>query len=89
MLEINNCCKSFGNQTVLQDVSMTIPNGSIIGVSGASGIGKSTLAKILCGVTAPDAGAVFLDGGAPSDYNIVYSRKGTAFRYASIVFSTA
>ena len=62
MLEIKNCCKSFGNQTVLQDVSMTIPDGSIIGIFGASGIGKSTLAKILCGVTAPDAGAVFLDG---------------------------
>ena len=62
MLEINNCCKSFGNQTVLQDVSMTIPNGSIIGVSGASGIGKSTLAKILCGVMPPDAGEVSLDG---------------------------
>ena len=62
MLEIKNCCKSFGNQTVLQDVSLTIPDGSIIGVSGASGIGKSTLAKILCGMTAPDAGAVFLDG---------------------------
>ena len=62
MLEINNCCKSFGNQTVLQDVSMTIPDGSIIGMFGESGIGKSTLAKILCGVTAPDAGAVFLDG---------------------------
>lgn len=62
MLEINNCCKSFGNQTVLQDVSMTIPDGSIIGVSGASGIGKSTLAKILCGVTKPDKGEAFLDG---------------------------
>ena len=62
MLEIKNCCKSFGNQTVLQDVSLNIPDGSIIGVSGASGIGKSTLAKILCGVTAPDAGEVFLDG---------------------------
>ena len=62
MLEIKNCCKSFENQTVLQDVSLNIPAGSIIGVSGASGIGKSTLAKILCGVTAPDAGAVFLDG---------------------------
>ena len=62
MLEIKNCCKAFGDQTVLQDVSMTIPDGSIIGVSGASGIGKSTLAKILCGVTAPDAGEVFLDG---------------------------
>ena len=62
MLEIKNCCKSFENQTVLQDVSLTIHDGSIIGVSGASGIGKSTLAKILCGVTAPDAGEIFLDG---------------------------
>ena len=62
MLEIKNCCKSFGNQTVLQDVSLTIPGGSIIGIFGASGIGKSTLAKILCGVTAPTAGEIFLDG---------------------------
>ncbi len=75
MLEINNCCKSFGNQTVLQDVSMTIPNGSIIGVSGASGIGKSTLAKILCGVTAPDAGAVFLDGKLLVSPKEAYDRK--------------
>ena len=62
MLEIKNCCKSFGNQKVLDDVSMTIPDGSIIGILGASGIGKSTLAKILCGVTKPDKGEAFLDG---------------------------
>ena len=62
MLEIKNCCKSFGSQTVLQNVSLNIPAGSIIGVSGASGIGKSTLAKILCGVTKPDKGEAFLDG---------------------------
>ena len=62
MLEIKNCCKAFGSQTVLQNVSLNIPAGSIIGVSGASGIGKSTLAKILCGVTVPDAGGIFLDG---------------------------
>ena len=75
MLEIKNCCKSFGNQPVLQDVSMTIPNGSIIGVSGASGIGKSTFAKILCGVTAPDAGAVFLDGKLLVSQKEAYDRK--------------
>lgn len=75
MLEIKNCCKSFGNQTVLQDVSLNIPNGSIIGVSGASGIGKSTLAKILCGVTAPDAGAVFLDGKLLVSPKEAYDRK--------------
>lgn len=75
MLEINNCCKSFGNHTVLQDVSLTIPDGSIIGVFGASGIGKSTLAKILCGVTAPDAGAVFLDGKLLVSPKEAYDRK--------------
>ena len=75
MLEINNCCKSFGNQTVLLDVSLTIPDGSIIGVSGASGIGKSTLAKILCGVMPPDAGAVFLDGKLLVSQKEAYDRK--------------
>ena len=75
MLEIKNCCKSFGSQTVLQDVSLNIPDGSIIGVSGASGIGKSTLAKILCGVTAPDAGAVFLDGKLLVSQKEAYDRK--------------
>lgn len=75
MLEIKNCCKSFENQTVLQDVSLTIPDGSIIGMFGASGIGKSTLAKILCGVTAPDAGAVFLDGKLLVSQKEAYDRK--------------
>ena len=75
MLEIKTCCKSFGSQTVLQNVSLNIPAGSIIGVSGASGIGKSTLAKILCGVTAPDAGAVFLDGKLLVSQKEAYDRK--------------
>ena len=75
MLEINNCCKSFGNHTVLQDVSLTIPDGSIIGVFGASGIGKSTLAKILCGVMPPDAGEVFLDGKLLVSPKEAYDRK--------------
>ena len=75
MLEINNCCKSFGSQTVLQNVSLNIPAGSIIGVSGASGIGKSTLAKILCGVMPPDAGEVSLDGKLLVSQKEAYDRK--------------
>ena len=75
MLEIKSCCKSLGSQTVLQDVSLNIHDGSIVGVSGASGIGKSTLAKILCGVTAPDAGAVFLDGKLLVSSKEAYDRK--------------
>ena len=75
MLEIKTCCKSFGNQTVLQDVSLHIPGGSVIGIFGASGIGKSTLAKILCGVTAPDAGEVSLDGQLLVSEKEAYDRK--------------
>ena len=75
MLEIKTCCKSFGSQTVLQNVSLNIPAGSIIGVSGASGIGKSTLAKILCGVMPPDAGEVFLDGKLLVSPKEAYDRK--------------
>ena len=75
MLEIKTCCKSFGSQTVLQNVSMTIPDGSIIGMSGASGIGKSTLAKILCGVMPPDAGEVSLDGKLLVSQKEAYDRK--------------
>ena len=83
MLEIKNCCKSFGNQKVLDDVSMTIPDGSIIGIFGASGIGKSTLAKILCGVTAPDAGKIFLDGQLLVSEKSSYDRRrGLAIQMA-------
>lgn len=41
---------------------MSVPGGKIVGVFGASGIGKSTLAKLLCGVLRPDAGTILLDG---------------------------
>lgn len=75
ILEIKSCCKSLGSQTVLQDVSLNIHDGSIVGVSGASGIGKSTLAKILCGVTAPDAGEIFLDGQLLLSKKEAYDRK--------------
>ena len=75
MLEIKTCCKSFGSQTVLQNISLSIPAGSIIGVSGASGIGKSTLAKILCGVMPPDAGEVSLDGKLLVSPKEAYDRK--------------
>lgn len=81
MLEIQNCCKSFGDRPVLQDVSLTVPDGRILGIFGASGIGKSTLAKILCGVTLPDAGEIFLNGQLlASGKNIYDRRRGLAIQ---------
>ena len=75
MVEIKNCCKSFGSQIVLQDVTLSIPDGKIIGIFGASGIGKSTLAKILCGVTHPDGGEISLDAQLLVSGKTTYDRR--------------
>ena len=55
---VEHICKSFGAQTVLNDVTLTIPEGQVLGLLGPNGAGKSTLMKILIGLWAPDSGSV-------------------------------
>lgn len=58
MIYVENLKKSFQGKLIFEHVDLEIPKGQIIGLYGKSGIGKSTLAKVLCGVTKPDAGTV-------------------------------
>lgn len=55
---IEHIHKSFGAQHVLNDVTLTIPEGQVLGLLGPNGAGKSTLMKILIGLWAPDSGTV-------------------------------
>lgn len=75
MISIQHVDKAFNGSPVLQDISFDIPDGQIFGVFGKSGIGKSTLAKVLCGVYPPDAGAVTLDGQTLASANHPYDRR--------------
>lgn len=62
-IQVENLCYSYdGTHPVLADVNMTIPKGSIIGLKGMSGGGKTTFANILLGLLQPDAGSVRVDG---------------------------
>ena len=58
MVSIQHISKSFGSQKVLNDVSLEIPAGQIVGLLGPNGAGKSTLMKILIGLWSADSGTI-------------------------------
>lgn len=67
MLTVKNLQKTFhtgktDGLIVLSDISFTLGDGERLALSGASGVGKSTVARILTGLETPDGGNVFLDG---------------------------
>mgnify|MGYP006335329827 FL=1 len=62
ILEVKNVSKQFGDYTALNNVTFTIPEGSIYGLLGPNGAGKTTLIRIINQITMPDSGEVFLDG---------------------------
>ena len=55
MIRVEHVHKRFGKQEVLKDVSLTIPDGQVLGLLGPNGAGKSTLMKILVGLWKPDS----------------------------------
>ena len=61
-IEVRNVSKSFGGKAILQDVSLSIEQGTAVGLVGANGSGKSVLFKIICGFEKPDQGSVYVRG---------------------------
>ncbi len=62
MIELNGVSMSYGKIRSLENVSATVRDGSIFGLIGSNGSGKSTMLRILCGVIRPDCGSVTYDG---------------------------
>ena len=62
MIEIRNLHKSFGDKVVINDLTLTINDGSLFGLVGINGAGKSTLLRLLSGVYNADSGEIYYDG---------------------------
>jgi sulfate transport system ATP-binding protein len=59
-IEVQNVTKSYGDNVVLDDVSIAVPDGSLTALLGPSGGGKSTLLRVIAGLEEPDAGTVVI-----------------------------
>ena len=60
VIEVTNLNKSFGEKALIEDLSFTIPKGSIVGIIGGNGAGKTTFLRMLVGDEKPDSGSIEL-----------------------------
>jgi len=60
VLELEHVSKGFGDELLIDDLSLSVPKGAIVGIIGGNGAGKSTLFRMICGTEQPDSGSIRL-----------------------------
>jgi ribose transport system ATP-binding protein len=83
-LEIRNISKSFGSNKALDQVSLTVGKGEIVGLLGQNGSGKSTLVGILAGYHLPQRGGEVVIDGKVADLPVVRSDHGLSFVFQDL-----
>jgi sulfate/thiosulfate transport system ATP-binding protein len=83
-INVQNVTKKFGTFVALDNVSVTVPTGSLCALLGPSGSGKTTLLRILAGLEIPDSGAVFAHGDNVTDVNARERDMGFVFQHYAL-----
>ena len=86
MLELKNLSFDVSaegeNKEIIRDVSLTIPDGMLVAVTGPNGGGKSTLARLIAGIERPSAGQILLNGEDITDLSITErARRGISYAF--------
>jgi len=68
-LQVENLSLQYGNQTILNDVSFSIPKGKIIGLLGPNGAGKSSIIKVLSGLVFPKTGKLYINNTLQNSFS--------------------
>lgn len=74
-IRIQNVIFSYGNNRVLNDITIDIPKNHTIALVGESGSGKTTLANMIAGLIKPDSGSILVDKVSLDSYNLDSFRK--------------
>jgi ABC-2 type transport system ATP-binding protein len=72
---VEHLSKSYGQQLALNDLSLSVNSGEIVGLIGPNGAGKSTLMKIICSLIMPSSGQVKINGISVNEYSGEIKRK--------------
>ena len=73
-LALHNVCKRYGDQTVLDQISLKVTSGEIFGLLGPNGAGKTTLMKLIAGLSLPDSGHVEVLGAGSARDRLPFKR---------------
>lgn len=90
VLSCNNLNKSFGIDTILENISFTVNEGDKVGIIGVNGTGKTTLFKVLSGIYGYDSGDIYLGKGVEIGYleqNTNFQSEKTIYEEVLEVFS--
>lgn len=82
MLSCNNVTKSFGVETILEDISFSISEGDKVGIVGVNGTGKTTLFKIITGIYGYDSGEIYTS----KDCRMGYLEQNTNFHSDKTIY---
>ena len=86
MLQINNLSFAVSddsaNKEIIKDISLEIPDGKLVVITGPNGGGKSTLAKLIAGIEKPTAGQILFNGEDITDMSVTdRAKKGIGFAF--------
>lgn len=79
MIEVSHLSCGYGDKTILDDVSFSVPEGMFVAVMGSNGCGKTTLLRCLTGLLTPTVGTVSIDGRKVGDYSVRRLAQKVAF----------